>query len=193
VLNPYAQIIVDEACRRGVAVEVIDIDRNFFKLKFAGRSINCMESLTDLTNAIAFRRCSDKSLTSRLVSDAGVPVPAELVNPSDDQAKRFLDEYGQTVVKPVEGEQGHNVYVGIRDKSNLEKALTVIRSAGETLILQQFVQGLDLRVIVIGGRFVAAAVRRPPFIVGDGKKNIKQLIERLDRRRQAATDGESRV
>jgi D-alanine-D-alanine ligase-like ATP-grasp enzyme len=40
---------------------------------------------------------------------------------------------------------------------------------------------------------VAAAVRRPAEVVGDGQRNLRQLIERQSRRRQAATGGESRI
>ncbi|MFW7377412.1 MAG: N-acetylglutaminylglutamine synthetase [Oligoflexus sp.] len=192
-LNPYAQIIVDEACRRGVVFEIIDASRGFFKLKFAGRSIHCMESLTDLTSSIAFQRCDDKELTTKLVAAQGVPVPKQILDPDQDAAHAFLKDYERVVVKPVNGEQGKHVYVGITDEGSLIKALEAIRDQGETPILQEFVDGMDLRVIVIGGRFVAAAVRKPPMIVGDGQNTAENLIRILDRRRSAATDGESRV
>lgn len=192
-LNPYAQIIVNEAYRRGVVVDVIDAERSLFNLKFAGRSVNCIESLTDLTSAIAFQRCADKALTSKLVAAEGITVPKELVDPDQDAAHAFLEEHQQVVVKPQQGEQGKHVFVGITDEGTMMRAMELIRDLGQIPILQQFVEGTDLRVIVIGGRFVAAAIRRPPFVVGDGASTIEDLIHNLDKRRQAATDGESRV
>ena len=43
-LNPYAEIIVDEAIRRGVSVEVQDEELGYFTLSHGGRSIACRES-----------------------------------------------------------------------------------------------------------------------------------------------------
>jgi D-alanine-D-alanine ligase-like ATP-grasp enzyme len=46
---------------------------------------------------------------------------------------------------------------------------------------------------VIGYRVVAAAIRRPAQVVGDGKSTIAQLIEKQSARRAAATGGESKI
>jgi D-alanine-D-alanine ligase-like ATP-grasp enzyme len=47
--------------------------------------------------------------------------------------------------------------------------------------------------VVIGHEVVAAAIRRPAEIVGDGQHSVRDLIEAQSRRRQAATGGESRI
>jgi D-alanine-D-alanine ligase-like ATP-grasp enzyme len=46
---------------------------------------------------------------------------------------------------------------------------------------------------VIGFEIVAAAIRRPAQITGDGQNTVSALIEAQSRRRQAATGGESRI
>ena len=61
------------------------------------------------------------------------------------------------------------------------------------VIGEEFVVGSDLRIIVIGDEVAAAAVRRPPRITGDGQHTVRELIQRLSRRRAAATGGESRI
>src|SRR5690606_26467267 len=91
------------------------------------------------------------------------------------------------------GEQGRGVYADIRTEESLKKVLEKARRTGEQILLEQFVEGQDLRIIVIGFEVVAAAVRRPPQIVGDGRLTIRTLIEKQSRRRAAATNGESRI
>jgi GNAT-family acetyltransferase (TIGR03103 family) len=81
----------------------------------------------------------------------------------------------------------------IRTEQDLKQAVAVAREVCETVILEEMVEGQDLRVIVIGGEMVAAAVRVPPEITGTGKHSIRELIEKLSRRRRAATDGESSI
>jgi GNAT-family acetyltransferase (TIGR03103 family) len=62
-LNVYARIIVDEARRRGIGVEVQDAEAGYFTLTLGGRSVTCRESLSELTTAVAMSRCDDKSVT----------------------------------------------------------------------------------------------------------------------------------
>lgn len=194
-LNVYARIIVDEARRRGIGVEVLDAEGGYFRLSYGGRSVVCRESLSDLTTAIAMSLCDDKSATRRLMEKVGVPVPKQIKADEDDEErlKDFLADCGQVVVKPVRGEQGRGVVVGIDNLEDFKEAIKTARSVSPQVIAEEFSPGEDLRVLVINDEVVAAAMRQPPEIVGDGRKSVKQLIERLSRKREAATQGESKI
>ncbi|MGH9262728.1 MAG: N-acetylglutaminylglutamine synthetase, partial [Acidimicrobiales bacterium] len=61
------------------------------------------------------------------------------------------------------------------------------------VLLEEYVEGEDLRIVVIGHEVVAAAVRRPATIVGTGRHTIAELVAAHNRRRAAATGGESSV
>ncbi len=61
------------------------------------------------------------------------------------------------------------------------------------MLLDEFVTGEDLRIIVIDSAVVAAAIRKPATVLGDGKTSIRSLIEHQSRRRAAATGGESKI
>ncbi|HEX6969936.1 MAG TPA: N-acetylglutaminylglutamine synthetase, partial [Micromonosporaceae bacterium] len=61
------------------------------------------------------------------------------------------------------------------------------------VLIEQLCSGEDLRVVVIDHQVVAAAVRRPATVIGDGVHTVAELIERQSRRRCAATGGESRI
>ncbi len=71
-------IIVDEARRRGIDVEVTDAEGGFFRLTYGGRSIHCRESLSELTSGVAMSICDDKAVTRRVVERAGVVVPDQI-------------------------------------------------------------------------------------------------------------------
>ncbi|WP_295464349.1 N-acetylglutaminylglutamine synthetase [uncultured Pseudomonas sp.] len=192
-LNPYARIIVDEALRRGIEVQVDDAEGGLFTLIQGNRRIRCRESLTDLTSAVTMTLCADKVLTSRTLARAGLRVPEQRLAGTDDENAAFLEKHGALVVKPVNGEQGKGVAVDIRDAEHLAAAIQAARRYDDRVLLESFHQGLDLRVVVIGHEVVAAAIRRPAEIVGDGQHSVRELIEAQSRRRQAATGGESRI
>jgi len=192
-LNPYARIIIREAQKRGIYIQVIDAEGGYFELSFGGRSIVCRESLSELTTAIAMSRCDDKTTTHRLLREAGLRVPAQLRVDNDQQALDFLNECGSVVVKPARGEQGAGISVDVRDADSLRMAISEARSICDKVILEEYVSGDDLRIIVIGEEVVAAAVRKPAQIIGNGKDSVRTLIENQSRRRAAVTGGESRI
>jgi len=192
-LNPYATIIVDEARRRGIGVEILEPERAYFRLSYGGRSVNCRESLTDLTSAIAMSWCDDKRLTHRMLGRAGLRVPDQIHAADTVSNNAFLARHGRVVVKPARGEQGAGVSVDLRTPDDLTSAIAIAEARDEAVVIEQHVDGADLRVIVIDYEVVAAAVRRPPEIIGTGEHTITQLIEKYNRRRMAATGGESRV
>ncbi|WP_152221756.1 N-acetylglutaminylglutamine synthetase [Pseudomonas sp. SCB32] len=192
-LNPYARIIVDEAHRRGIEVQVQDTDAGLFTLTQGGRRIRCRESLCDLTSAVSMSLCQDKTLTHRALDRAGLRQPQQrLAGNAKDNAK-FLAEHGSLVVKPVDGEQGQGVAVDLRNTGEVESAIAQARQFDTRVILESYHAGQDLRVVVIGYEVVAAAIRRPAEVIGDGRHSIRRLIEAQSRRRQAATGGESRI
>ncbi|MDU9390806.1 N-acetylglutaminylglutamine synthetase [Pseudomonas sp. zfem002] len=192
-LNPYARIIVEEAYRRGIDVQVDDADAGLFTLSHGGRRVRCRESLSDLTSAVSMTLCQDKQLTHRCLAAAGLKLPAQRLAGDADANLAFLQEHGALVVKPVDGEQGNGVAVNLTSLDELDQAIETARRFDSRVLLESFHEGLDLRIVVIGFEVVAAAIRHPAQVIGDGLHSIDQLIEAQSRRRQAASGGESRI
>lgn len=192
-LNPYARIIVDEARRRGIQTDIIDSEGGLFRLSWGGRSVRCRESLSELTSAVALSICDDKRVTRRIVEAAGVRVPRR-IDPQDLGAiDEALETYGQLVVKPARGEQGKGVAVGLKTMADVQAALLRARRICPDVLVEEQVEGEDLRLVVIDYEVVACAVRRPPRVIGDGRSTLRALIEHQSRRRAAATGGESSI
>ena len=194
-LNPYAEIIVKEAQRRGIKVEVINAAYGYFRLSYGATSFLCRESLSDLTSAVTMSLCADKQLSSALLQAQGIRVPDQQLYRDIKQAEQWLKKYQYLVVKPAKGEQGQGISLRV---NTIEKLTAAIQQAGsgyadQKILLEEMVFGVDLRILVIGYEVVAAAVRHPPFIVGDGHHTVAELVTKQSRRRQQATKGESRI
>jgi GNAT-family acetyltransferase (TIGR03103 family) len=192
-MNPYARIIIHEARRRGIGVDVLDAAGGLFRLSFGGRTIRCRESLSELTSAVALSICDDKAMTRRIVEAAGVKVPEEVDASDRAGVEALLARHGSLVVKPARGEQGRGVAVDLPTMESVEQAIEIASRQSETVLVESFHKGMDLRLIVIGFELVAAATRRPAEVVGNGRDSVRALIERQSRRRAAATGGESRI
>jgi len=193
VLNPYALIIIDEARRRGIGVDIIDAEGGFFRLTYGGRSVMCRESLTALTTAIAMSICDDKRVTRRVVESVDVRVPEQVTADDEDRTRAFVEDHDAVVVKPARGEQGKGVAVGLQTWDEVQTAIDIARKICNEVVVEEFVQGSDLRIIVIDYRVVAAAIRKPAAVIGNGRSTVRELIEHQSRRRAAATGGESTI
>ncbi|SCG66591.1 N-acetylglutaminylglutamine synthetase [Micromonospora coxensis] len=192
-LNPYAKIVADEAMRRGIRVEVTDAHWGELRLSNGGRTIHTRESLSELTSAVAMSRCDDKRVTRRILTEAGLSVPRGRTATGEPDDLAFLEDVGPVVVKPARGEQGNGITVGVRTPQALTAAVQLARRFCPDVLIEEMRAGEDLRVVVIDHEVVAAAVRRPAQVTGDGVHDVTELIERQSRRRAAATGGESRI
>jgi GNAT-family acetyltransferase (TIGR03103 family) len=136
-------------------------------------------------------RCDDKRVARKVVSDAGIRVPRGRTATFDREDYEFMREVGSVVVKPARGEQGAGITVGVSKPDDLDRAIEWAAKHCPDVIIEERCEGEDLRLVVINGKVIAAAVRRPPEVVGSGTHTIRQLIEAQSRRRSAATHGES--
>jgi GNAT-family acetyltransferase (TIGR03103 family) len=128
-----------------------------------------------------------------VLRQAGLHVPAQIKVETEQLALEFLEQYHSVVVKPARGEQGAGISVDVSNADALRAAIEEARKFSDSVILEEFIDGDDLRIIVIGNEVVAAAIRKPAEITGNQKDTVKTLIEKKSRRRAAATGGESRI
>lgn len=184
--NEYTRIIVDEALVRDVGVVIHDPTIGELTLTHDRRRHTVIQSLSDLTSAVAFRRCDDKALTRRVLVQAGLPVAQGRLATDDEADAAFLAEHAPIVVKPCRGEGGAGISVGVTDPDGLRAAIDSARETCPQVLLEAMAPGDDLRVLVIDGAVVAASVRRPPVVTGDGTSTVQELIEARNDQRAAA-------
>lgn len=194
--NPLSAVIVHEARKRGIKVEpIFKNNPNYFKLSFGGTSIKCFESLTELTNAIIYKFCDDKNLFFDFLNKYGFNCPKQIVYKEDEYkiALNFLNKHKKVVIKPADGTEGKGISVGVTSVENFKKALIRAKRVSSKIIIEEMVDGIDIRIVVIGGKIIAAAKRLQPIIVGTGRNSIRDLIRKQSHRRSIATDGESKI
>jgi cyanophycin synthetase len=176
-LGPSTGAIVEEARRRGIPVRRLN---NYSLVQLGlGRNLHRIQAtLTDLTSAIGVEIAQDKDDTKRVLGNIGLPVPKGDVVRTVEGALETADEIGYPVLlKPLAANHGRGISGCINNPEQLRAAWTKSSEYGSRIVVEQFAQGRDHRVLVINGKVVAAAERVQAHVVGDGKKTIRQLIE----------------
>jgi cyanophycin synthetase len=144
------------------------------------RRIQASES--DMTSAVAESIVQDKELTKTLLHAAGIPVPLGRNVRSAEDAWIAACEIGTPVViKPQDSNQGKGVTVNLTDAEQVKSAFMIASEFSSNVLVERYLPGYDYRMLVVGNKLVAAARRDPPQVTGDGKHNIRQLVEQINR------------
>ncbi len=175
-LGPSTGSLADAAIRRGIPVTRLN-DFSLLGLGQGSRQRRVWAAETDLTTVVGESVAQDKNLTKQLLGAIGVPVPAGRPVMTEQAAWEAAMEIGlPVVVKPRNGNQGRNVSVNLSTQEAVRAAfMLAVRHDGEVLV-ECYVAGDDYRLLVIGGRLVAAARRDCPFVVGDGERSVAALV-----------------
>ncbi|MDQ3930247.1 MAG: cyanophycin synthetase [Chloroflexota bacterium] len=180
MLGPSTQAILDAAKRRGIPWSRLD-DGALVQLGHGCYAKRIQASESPFTSSIAVDIAQNKLLTKTLLEKVGVPVPKGEVVDSADDAWRVAEELrGPVVVKPADGNQGKGVSVNLTTERQVRKAFELAHSFSEKVLVEHYYEGNDFRLLVVDGKLVAAAQRRPAQVVGDGLHNIGQLVDMLN-------------
>ncbi|MCB1964965.1 MAG: acetate--CoA ligase family protein, partial [Candidatus Accumulibacter sp.] len=180
LLGPSTGCIVDAATAKDRRIPAIRLlaTGNLVQLGYGARSRRIWTAETDRTSAIAEGISRDKDLTKSLLTSCGVPVPEGRLVESANDAWDAAEEIGYpVVVKPSDGNHARGVFTNLMTPQEVESAYTAAVEEGSGVIVERYVSGSEHRLLVIGGKLVAAARGETARIVGDGESTIDQLID----------------
>jgi cyanophycin synthetase len=177
--GPSTQALVDEAVSRDIPWMRLN-DASLVQLGQGCHAQRIRATMTSQTSALATDIASDKDMTNKLLSAAGLPVPRS------DSVRTLRGALGAArwigypvVVKPLDGNHGRGVVLNIADDAQLESAYDVARAESRSGYLQveSHIEGNDYRFLVVGGRIAAVAERVPAHVRGDGRSTVAELVE----------------
>ncbi|MBC7386912.1 MAG: cyanophycin synthetase [Cryobacterium sp.] len=179
--GPSTQAVIDAAVRRGIPWRRMN-DRSLIEFGYGSKRKLLQATITGLTSHIGVAIAQDKSLTKALLGRMGVPVPrGESVATLAGALEVFNDLGGPVTVKPLDGNHGNGVCLNLKSEEAVTEAFDVAREFSRKVLVEQFYTGKDFRLLVIGGKLVAAAERIPAHVIGDGKQSIQNLIDQENR------------
>ncbi|MBS1190079.1 MAG: cphA [Rhodocyclaceae bacterium] len=175
-LGPSTASIVDAADDRNIpAIRLTE--GNLVQLGYGKGQRRIWTAETDQTSAIAETISRDKDLTKTLLSSCGVPVPEGEEVHSPEEAWEAAQDIGlPVVVKPSDGNHGRGVFIELTTREEIESAYKVAIEEGSSVLVERSIPGAEHRLLVVGGRMVAANRGDMVWVTGDGQSTIKELI-----------------
>jgi len=177
-LGPSTASIVNAATERRIPSIRLN-DGNLVQIGYGTRQRRIWTAETDQTSAIAESISCDKELTKSLLAACGVPIPEGRIVHDAAEAWEGAEDIGlPVVVKPRDGNHGRGVSTNLKTQKEVEDAYAIADIEGSGVMVERFVSGDEHRLLVVGGKVVAAAKGETAWVVGDGKASIAELIDR---------------
>ncbi len=177
-LGPSTACIVDAATERRIPSIRLN-EGNLVQLGYGSHQRRIWTAETDQTSAIAESISCDKELTKSLLAACGVPIPEGCIVHGAGEAWEAAEDIGlPVVIKPRDGNHGRGVSTNLVAQKEIEEAYAIADNEGSGVMVERFVPGDEHRLLVVGGRVVAAARGETAWVVGDGHSSIPALIDK---------------
>ena len=176
-LGPSTRAIYDAAKRQNVPVRRLN-EGALLQLGYGSKRKLVESTVSSNTSHIAVEIAGDKDLTKALLQKASVPVPAgEVVRTREAAVEAALALGFPVVIKPLDGNHGRGVTLHVSSPEDAVLAFDNAQHHSSRVIVEQMLEGRDYRVVVVGGKLVAASERVPAHVIGDGEHTIHELID----------------
>lgn len=180
-LELSTQILIKEALKRGVRVDILDRKENFIALHKGDKTEYVKQATkTSLDSYSTVLVMENKLVTKRVLDENKVRTPQ---GRSYTDVGESLDDFelysgGGIVIKPNNTNFGIGITIfkdGI-DKESYKKAVEIAFSHDSTILIEEFISGKEYRFFVIGDEVVGILHRVPANVCGDGKRSISDLV-----------------
>ena len=156
-------------------------DSNIYQIGYGKMGRVVEASIGNKTACVGVDISCDKLLTKQLLRDQNIPVA------EGDKVLNLIgglqeaERIGYPVVlKPQCGNKGRGVILNIKNQRQLVDAYINLKKTHKEIIIEKYFEGRDYRVCVVNYNVVAVALRVAPIVVGNGKDNLRSLIDVLN-------------
>lgn len=179
-IGPSTKAICDAAKEYNLPVVQL-ADSGIYQIGYGKMGRLIESTIGEKTSCLAADLSCDKLLTKQLLEIQNIPIAEGYKVYNFIDLLKKADKIGYPVVlKPQFGSKGKSVILNIKNEKQLLKSYELLRKEIKDILIEKFSPGNDYRICVVNYKVVAVSLRIAPFVVGNGRDNIKILIDRLN-------------
>lgn len=176
-----SKVIWEEAERRGIKMhQVVVFGKHIdnYKAKLNGKNIYFQSiPIPPWLSQEGYDWVDDKLILAEKLQGINLPAPITKKIKSLKEIDLVFNELKKPIiVKPRFGSRGRHTTTNINTVEDFKKAYLLAREISPTVIAQEHLFGSVYRATVVDNILVGFFRGDAPFVIGDGKKNIKDLI-----------------
>lgn len=181
-LDPTSAAIVRAAEARDIpwspmdpATRIVQLGQGRFQRRLA-------QSMPDRQSRLAADIVSSHVVTARLLISAGLRVVPQLLAADADGAVAVAQRMGYPVTLKLDRPaMAPDMAVALNTEQDVRAMFERLGAGGGPVVVEKLIAGDDHRVLVVGGKLIAAVKRMPGAITGDGRRTAAALIDEVNR------------
>lgn len=175
------QLLLREALKRGISFEILDRKENFVRLKQNGNTQYVKQATkTSLDNYASILAMENKQVTKKILEETGIRIPKGLEYTDAEKAKSEFSFFKgkPVVIKPNQTNFGIGITIlkDNTDETVFQRAVEIAFEHDSTVLIEEFIEGKEFRIFVIGSEVVGILHRVPANVTGDGNLTIRELV-----------------
>jgi glutamate--cysteine ligase len=175
------QLVIGEALKRGLAVDVLDEKASFIRIRGMGKVEYIRQATrTSADTYVSSLIMENKKVTKAVLREAGIRVPSggDYTDPDVILADFPVWKSQSVVIKPNTTNFGIAVAMlpAPIDEREYERAVANAFKEDEVVLVEELVGGKEYRFLVIGHSTRAVLHRVPANVTADGRRTIAELI-----------------
>lgn len=176
-----ALMLWNEGKERGVVMEefrLADLPRNIFLARLPdGRKIAFEGIPMPASELERAHWTDDKAELKKRFRKHGLPIAGGGDARSLAEAKRIFRSVTPPVIaKPHSGSGSRHTTLHVTNEEELARAFRIANQVSPRVVIEEELVGPVYRATVVDGRFAAALRRDQPYVVGDGKRTVRELV-----------------
>ncbi|MFV0518698.1 MAG: bifunctional glutamate--cysteine ligase GshA/glutathione synthetase GshB [Lachnospirales bacterium] len=175
------QILMREAIKNGIYVDILDNNDNFISLKQGDKKEYVKQcTKTSKDSYISMLLMENKIVTKKVLEEKNIPTPKGDSFTNKEKAIAYALSLGEKfVIKPNSTNFGIGVFIFL-EKATYEDILEAVEygfSQDKRVIVEEYIQGTEYRFLIIGDEVAGVLERVPANVIGNGTSSIKKLVE----------------
>lgn len=180
-----AQVILEALQKKGIETKIVSKRFSLLETVFDGKSTFIKGTSFPVNSQPACFIANNKYLAKKILRAHGILTPKSwLVRTSNETKRKILnDNLFPCVIKPTKGAHGNQVFAKIESLSELEEVLPLVftKRGKKDVLIEEYIDGMDYRLIVVGDKVSAIMERIPAHVIGDEINSIRQLIAKFNK------------
>lgn len=180
-LEVSTQILIREARKRKVNVEILDRHNNFILLS-RGRKQEYVQQATKTSkdSLITYLIMGNKKITKQILAENFIKVPwgESFINKmvAKEAYGRFFNL--KIVIKPTTTNYGVGIsFINPGDLKSYKTAVDEAFKHDQSIVVEEFIEGREYRFLTINYKTISVLKRIPANVTGDGGHSISELID----------------
>ena len=181
-LELSTQILIKEAIKRGIEVDLVDRSDNFISLKREGKVEYVKQATkTSKDNYVSVLIMENKTLTKKVLEKHNIRVPRGIeVNSLEELRAGLRDIINKPIVikpKSTNFGVGINIFKEGAGEEDILKAWEIASKYDKTVLIEEFIKGKEYRFLVIDNKISGVLHRVPANVMGNGISTVRELVE----------------